>query len=151
MFSNSMSAHLHELIGSFNLSYQYYAKEKGIYSIQLEYIIQSLYELINNKDEFNIQEFIEKIELMYASLNEKENKLQVEDPNKEDDLFGTSYMFMKSMTFAQSQMTVAIAERILNQRYFIQFYELEEEQAAVIKKFLKSIILFLNRFSKTTI
>jgi hypothetical protein len=149
MFSESMSAHLHELLGSMNLSYQYYAKEKGLYSIQIEYMIQKLFELLNSKH-FPLQDFIEKIEEMNKNIEITKETITI-DNKKEEDLFGTHYMYMRSMTFAQLQMTVSIAERILNQRYFIQFYQVDDEEAGLIKNFLKTTIAFLSKFSKTTI
>lgn len=150
MFSNSMIAHLHELIGSINLSYRYYEQEKGMSSVELKYIIENLYNLISKKSTFNINTFIENLEKLNEELEIIRTQYKNENP-EEDTLYGVSYMYMKSMAFAQLQMTVAIAERILNQRYFNQFYQLEPQQEHIIKNFLNILVLFLNRFSKTII
>jgi hypothetical protein len=129
MLSGVLLAHLTELVSSINLSYQYLLKEQGLQSISLEYIIGSLYELTKIKDNGKLNEYIIQIRKLNNELPETEN-------NYEEDI---KYFYMKSMTYSQFFMTMAICDRILTQEEVLNEIKL--------KTFLFSIKDFLKNFS----
>jgi hypothetical protein len=132
MLSRVLLAHLNELVSSVNLSYQYFLKEQGLQSLNLEYIIESLYELTTNYKE------IKKINDFTKNIKKIKDNLPKE--NTEEDL---KYFYMKSMTYSQFFMSMAICERIMNEK------EVLENEC--LTNYLLSIKSFLKDFSKVVI
>jgi hypothetical protein len=132
MLSRVLLAHLNELVSSVNLSYQYFLKEQGLQSLNLEYIIESLYELTTNYKE------IKKIDDFTKNIKKIKDNLPKE--NTEEDL---KYFYMKSMTYSQFFMSMAICERIMNEK------EVLENEC--LTNYLLSIKSFLKDFSKVVI
>jgi hypothetical protein len=132
MLSRVLLAHLNELVSSVNLSYQYLLKEQGLQSLNLEYIIESLYELTTSSKE------IEKIENFTKNIEKIKENLPKE--NIKEDL---KYFYMKSMTYSQFFMSMAICERIMNEKEVLDNQHLTD--------YLLSIKSFLKDFSKIVI
>ena len=148
MFSKALLAHFNELISSLNLSYQYdYAQIKHE-SIHLQIVINKLYEIIKTENLTKTNEYI-------YTLKEFSNKFKsLESKDKFDDLLvgkEETPIYNKSMAYCQLQMTKAICERILHQRYFIQFYQVQDDEANYIKSFLEGTILFLDSYANFVI
>jgi hypothetical protein len=129
MLSKVLLAHLSELVISVNLSYQYFLKEQGLQSLNLEYIIESLYELTTNcKDIETIEGFTKNIEKIKQNLPEE---------SIEEDL---KYFYMKSITYSHFFMSIAICERVINEKEVLEKHYLTN--------YLLSIKSFLKHFCK---
>jgi hypothetical protein len=137
MLSRVLLAHLNELVSSVNLSYQYFLKEQGLQSLNLEYIIESLYELTTSSKE------IEKIENFTKNIEKIRENLPKENLPKENIKEDLKYFYMKSMTYSQFFMAMAICERIMNEKEVLDNQHLTN--------YLLSIKSFLKDFSKVVI
>jgi hypothetical protein len=147
MFSDALKSNLSEVLGSINLSYQYYLKDEGHRVLHFEDIIQKLYEIIKKEDLSLTNDYIK---ILQSFINDIEPLIK-KDPlnsliksNSGIDELDTFYK--KGLAYSQVFMSISLSQRVLNQRYFLQFYQVDDEQANHIKNILKSTIIFLQKF-----
>jgi hypothetical protein len=144
MFSDALTANLSEVLGSINLSYQYYLKEEGQESIQLEYVIQTLYELLKKQDLKITNEYVKTLKEYVSIISDLQKKDLFK--NVSNDSSDVQSFYKKGLGYSQLYMSIAICDRVLNQRYFIQFYQVNDEEANYIKNLLTATIIFLKNF-----
>jgi hypothetical protein len=145
--SEIMVAHLNELLYSINLLYQYNMAEQNNDSIHLRLVIVSIYEVIKSKD-LNIlnkkTEMIANAIDQILSVKEEENEVEkIINKDSEDDI---RFLFRKGMTYSQGKMSKSLCEVIIHQRYFLQYYQMNDMEVEAIKKFLKIVSLFLDKY-----
>ena len=147
MFSDALKSNLSEVLGSINLSYQYYLKDEGQRVVHFEDVIQKLYEIIKKEDLSLTNNYIEILQSFVNELDPliKKNPLNslIKNNSDTDEL---KPFYKNGLAYSQIFMSISISQRVLNQRYFLQFYQVDDEQANHIKNLLQSTIIFLQKF-----
>jgi hypothetical protein len=143
-----MEAHLNELLYSINMLFQSYLNEHNHESINLRIVMTSLYEFIKNKDINTLNKSIKEIGDITQNIIDILNKNKTEldnllDSNEDKDF---KRLFMQGLTYSYGKMAKSLSDVIITQRYFNQYYSIEDFEAEAIKKFLKIVSLFLDKF-----
>jgi hypothetical protein len=149
VLSDIMLAHLNELLYSINLAYKANLEDEGIESILLRDVMTSLYEVIKNPKEELIKQKTEKlINTTKTIIQVKEEAIDELDKILITDNDDIKFLFREGTAFARMQMCKSLCDVIVNQRYFLQYYTLEEFEAVEIKNFLKALSIFLDSYSR---
>lgn len=147
VLSNIMLAHLNELLYSINLSYRAYVDEELSNDIQLKEVMVSLYEVIKNPEDSVVKQKTQRVISIIDNIIKAENlvKNSLSDFEEQDDI---RFLFRRGTTFGRVQIAKNLCDVIINQRYFLQYYALEDYEANTIKTFLKAVSMFLDKFSR---
>lgn len=145
--SDNMVAHLNELLYSMNMLYQSNLKEQGHESTNLRVVITSLYEFIKNKNLDSLNKSTKEVNNMTQNILETLNKNkfigEFISSNEDEDF---KKLFMQGMSYSYGKMCQSLCDVIISQRYFLQYYSMEDFEANTIKDFLKQVSLFLENF-----
>ena len=126
MLSESLVANLKELVASLNVSYQFFMKEENFESINIETLIDILYDLSNSNELTKIEIFHKKIQQLIEGVESEENILQTS-------------LYTKSIVYSYFYLTISICDRIINEKDLITYIEVKNLLIKV-KEFLFKFI-----------
>jgi hypothetical protein len=126
MLSESLLANLKELVASLNISYQFFMKEENFESINIETLIDILYEVSNSNQLTKIEIFNKKIQQLIEGIESEENILQTS-------------LYTKSIVYSYFYLTISICDRIINEKDLITYIEVKNLLIKV-KEFLFKFI-----------
>jgi hypothetical protein len=126
MLSESLLANLKELVASLNISYQFFMKEENFESINIETLIDILYEVSNSNQLTKIEIFNKKIQQLIEGIESEENILQTS-------------LYTKNIVYSYFYLTISICDRIINEKDLITYIEVKNLLIKV-KEFLFKFI-----------
>jgi hypothetical protein len=126
MLSESLLANLKELVASLNISYQFFMKEENFESINIETLIDILYEVSNSNQLTKIEIFNKKIQQLIEGIESEDNILQTS-------------LYTKSIVYSYFYLTISICDRIINEKDLITYIEVKNLLIKV-KEFLFKFI-----------
>ena len=148
--SEIMVAHLNEILYSMNMLFQSYLNEHNHESINLRIGMTSLYEFIKNKDINTLNKSTKEIaditENIISVLNKGKTELDNLINTAPDNDKNFRGLFTHGLTYSYGKMSKSLCEVVIHQRYFLQYYQIDDIQADAIKKFLKVLSLFLDKY-----